>query len=45
MGVATGEGGYGCYSDDDMDEDAMHSQENLESVRESDGEGQEGNSG
>ena len=46
VGVADGKGGDGCYSDNDMDEAAMHSQENPEeSAHESDGEGEDGNSG
>ena len=45
MGAGGGEGGNGCYSNDDVDEDTTHSQENpKESTCESDGEGEEGNS-
>ena len=45
-GAAGGEGGIGYYSDDDMDEDTMHSQEYPEeSTHESDGEGEESNFG
>ena len=44
MGFADGKGGGRHYSDDDEDEDAMHSQENPEeSTCESDREGEEDN--